>query len=82
MVTAEAQVYQDQYRDLLAEGLAQDLDVNIRNDKRPLLIACALYDGIGMVRRTWTGKKIAQQTYIQSLFEVVDAAALMMDSLS
>jgi hypothetical protein len=65
-------MYQDQYRQLLTDGIAQDMDVNSKNDLRPGLIACMLFDGNSMAVRKWTGKKTIQKEYVESLLAVVD----------
>ena len=72
VLTAECQMYQDQYRLLLAEGIAQELNVNVQNNLRPMLIACALFDGNAMAARQWLGRKMNKKAYIASLLKVVD----------
>ena len=72
VLTAECQMYQDQYRQLLTDGIAQDMDVNSKNDLRPGLIACMLFDGNSMAVRKWTGKKTIQKEYVESLLAVID----------
>ena len=72
VLTAECQMYQDQFRQLLTDGIAQDMDVNPQNDIRPGLIACMLFDGNTMAVRKWTGKKTIQKEYIESLLAVID----------
>jgi len=72
VLTAECQMYQDQYRQLLTDGIAQDMDVNSKNDLRPGLIACMLFDGNSMAARKWIGKKTIKKEYVESLLAVID----------
>ena len=78
VLTSECQIYQDQYRKLLAEGIAQDMNVNAQNDIRPMLIACTLFDGNSMAARQWIGKPINKKGYISSLVKVVDETEKML----
>lgn len=72
VLTAECQMYQDQYRHLLTDGIAQDMNVNSKNDLRPGLIACMLFDGNSMAARKWIGKKTIKKEYVESLLAVID----------
>ena len=81
VLTAECQAYQDQYRNLLAEGIAQDLNVNSKNNIQPMLLACTLFDGNSVTARQWVGKKFNKKAYIESLLRVVDETKLLFDQL-
>lgn len=81
VLTAECQMYQDQYRLLLAEGIAQELNVNAQNNLRPMLIACALFDGNAMAARQWVGRKMNKKAYIASLLKVVDETKALFDEV-
>lgn len=81
VLTAECQAYQDQYRTLLAEGIAQDLNVNSKNNIQPMLLACTLFDGNSVTARQWVGKKFNKKAYIESLLRVVDETKLLFDQL-
>ena len=81
VLTAECQMYQDQYRLLLADGIAQELNVNAKNNIHPMLIACMLFDGNAMAARQWIGKKINKKAYIDSLLKIVDETKAFFDSV-
>ena len=81
VLTAECQMYQDQYRLLLADGIAQELNVNAKNNIRPMLIACMLFDGNAMAARQWIGKKMNKKAYIDSLLKIVDESKVLFDGL-
>jgi len=81
VLTAECQMYQDQYRLLLADGIAQELNVNAKNNIRPMLIACMLFDGNAMAARQWIGKKMNKKAYIDSLLKIVDESKALFDGL-
>ncbi len=81
VLTAECQSYQDQYRTLLAEGIAQDLNVNSKNNIQPMLLACTLFDGNSVTARQWVGKKFNKKAYMESLLRVVDETKLLFDQL-
>ena len=72
-------MYQDQYRLLLADGIAQELNVNAKNNIHPMLIACMLFDGNAMAARQWIGKKIKKKAYIDSLLKIVDETKAFFD---
>ena len=81
VLTAECQMYQDRYRLLLAEGIAQELNVNPKNNIQPMLLACTLFDGHAMVARQWVGKKMNKKAYIASLLKVVDETKALFDKV-
>ena len=81
VLTAECQMYQDQYRLLLADGIAQELNVNAKNNIHPMLIACMLFDGNAMAARQWIGKKMNKKAYIDSLLKIVDESKALFDGL-
>ena len=81
VLTAECQMYQDQYRLLLADGIAQELNVNAKNNIHRMLIACMLFDGNAMAARQWIGKKINKKAYTDSLLKIVDETQAFFDRM-
>ena len=71
-VTPEGQEAIYQLKEILADGIAEDLGVNRATELRPILIACALTSGNAHVAQSWAGKRMKKKDYVASLLEVVD----------
>ena len=71
-VTPEGQQAIFETKEILADGIAEDLGVSRESDLRPTLIACALTAGNAHVAQSWAGKRMKKKEYVASLLEVVD----------
>ncbi len=72
VTTSEAQEAIYQIRELLAEGIAEDLGVNRTFDLRPTLIACMVLGANAHVAQSWRGRRFDRGAFVASLLEVVD----------
>lgn len=70
-------IYWDRYQELLAEGLAEDMNVDVATDLRPMLIACMLWGGNQKIARSWVNKRLDMERLVASLLEVVDFAEVL-----
>lgn len=77
-ITSEAQQAFYRYRELLAEGIADDMGVDPHSDLRPMLIACMLFTGNMHTAQSWLGKRVDRIAYVTSLLSVVDTARAML----
>lgn len=65
--------YWDRYQIVLAQGIAEDMGVDIATDMRPILIACMLWGGNHQAHVAWTkaGRRDGD-SYVAALLRVVD----------
>ena len=80
ITTPEGQEAIHQIRELLAQGIADDLGVNRTFDLRPTLIACMAVGGNTHVAQSWRGKRFVREAFVASLLEVVDLGEEMLRS--
>ena len=78
-ITADARQALFRVRELLAQGIAEDMAVDMTNDLRPTLIACMLFGGIIHVSESWHGKRFNKGKYLASLLDVFDTAQVMLN---
>jgi AcrR family transcriptional regulator len=71
-VTPEGQGAIFEIKEILADGIAEDLGVSRETDLRPTLIACALTAANAHVAQSWAGKRMKRNKCIASLLEVVE----------
>jgi len=69
--------YWDQFQQILAEGLAGDMGLDVGSDLRPTLFACMLWGGNQKVALGWIGKRWDRELVVASLVEVVDSVELL-----
>ncbi len=81
ILTAEAQDALTRYREIIAEGIAEDMQVDANTDLRPMLIACMLFGANVHVAESWRKKRFNEDAYVASLLEVVDTAQDMLSHL-
>ncbi len=81
VLTPEAQDALSRYREIIAEGIAEDMGVDASSDIRPLLIACMLFSGNSHVAEGWRKRRFDEEAYVASLLEVVDAGQEMLGHL-
>lgn len=81
ILTAEAQDALTRYREIIAEGIAEDMNVDANADLRPMLVACMLFGANVHIAETWRKKRFNEEAYIASLLEVVDTAQDMLGHL-
>ena len=74
VITPQAQAAVNRGKELLANGIAEDMGVNPALDIRPVLIACMLMEGNAHVGQFWAGKRFKKTEFVASLVEVVDVA--------
>ena len=77
-ITAEARQALFRVRELIAEGIAEDMAVDNTRDLRPTLIACMVFGGILHISESWNGKRFNKDKYLASLLEVFDTAQAML----
>jgi AcrR family transcriptional regulator len=65
--------YWDRYQVVLAQGIAEDVGVDVATDMRPILIACMLWGGNHQAHVTWlkSGRRDGD-SYVAALLRVVD----------
>ena len=80
VTTPEGQEAIHQIRELLAQGIAEDLGINRSFDLRPTLIACMVVAGNTHVAQSWRGKRFVREAFVASLLEVVDLGEEMLRS--
>lgn len=68
-----------EYEKTLAEGIAEDMNVSVSNDRRPMLIACMLWGGNRQVVREWVADP--QGGLETSVVAVVDEVSRMVGHL-
>ena len=78
-ITADARQALFRVRELLAQGIAEDMAVDKTNDLRPTLIACMVFGGILHVSESWHGKRFNKDKYLASLLDVFDTAQAMLN---
>jgi AcrR family transcriptional regulator len=78
-ITAEARQALFRIRELIAEGIAEDMAVDNTRDLRPTLFACMVFSGILHVSQSWYGKRFNKDKYLASLLEVFDTAQAMLN---
>ncbi len=81
ILTPEAQDALSRYREIIAEGIAEDMAVDAGSDIRPMLIACMLFAGNSHVADSWRKRRFDEKAYVASLLEVVDSAEEMLAHL-
>ncbi|MEM9621518.1 MAG: TetR/AcrR family transcriptional regulator [Pseudomonadota bacterium] len=81
ILTPEAQDALSRYREIIAEGIAEDMGVDPNADIRPMLIACMLFGANVHVAETWRKRRFNEEAYIASLLEVVTTAEEMLAHL-
>ena len=63
----------DRYQAVLAQGIAEDLGVDVATDLRPTLIACMLWGGNHQAHVAWTKSGSRDgDSYVAALLRVVD----------
>lgn len=77
-ITGDAQQALYRVRELIAEGIAEDMNVDSAKDLRPTLIACMLFSGVQHVAQGWSGKRFNKKKYVASLLAVIDTAQEML----
>ena len=77
-ITGDAQQALYRVRELIAEGIAEDLNVDSTQDLRPTLIACMVFSGVQHVAQGCSGKRFNKKKYIASLLAVIDTAQEML----
>jgi AcrR family transcriptional regulator len=80
VITSEGQDAIHRVKDLLAEGIAEDMGVNRSIDLRPTLVACMLTAGNAHVAQSWAGKRFVRDQFVASLLEVVDLTGDMLSA--
>lgn len=78
-ITAEAQQALYRIRELIAEGIAEDMAVDRTQDVRPTLIACMVFGGLQHVAQHWNGKRFNKAKYVASMLDVIDTAQEMLN---
>jgi AcrR family transcriptional regulator len=78
VITPQGQEAMFRTKELLADGLAQDLGVDRDSDLRPTLIACMLTAGNAHVAQGWAGQRFNKAKFVASLLGVVDTAEAML----
>jgi AcrR family transcriptional regulator len=73
-------VYWDRYQELLAEGLAEDMNVDVATDLRPMLVACMLWGGNQKIARSSVNKRLDMERLVALLLEVVDNVEVFIQS--
>lgn len=73
--------YWDHYQQILAEGLAEDMDLDMSRDMRPMLIACMLWGANQKTAMSWTGKRWQEEKVVASILSVVDTVELLFHDL-
>lgn len=65
--------YWDRYQVVLAQGIAEDMGVDVATDMRPMLIACMLWGGNHQAHVAWmkAGRRDGD-SYVAALLQVVD----------
>jgi hypothetical protein len=66
-------------RELIAEGIAEDMAVDRTSDLRPTLIACMVFGGLQQVSQSWNGKRFNKDKYVASMLDVIDTAQEMLN---
>lgn len=74
VITPQGQEAVHRMKELLANGIAEDMGVNPALDIRPVLIACMLMAGNAHIAQSWAGKRFNKTEFVASLVEVVDVA--------
>lgn len=74
VITPQGQEAVHRMKELLANGIAEDMGVNPALNIRPVLIACMLTAGNAHIAQSWAGKRFKKTEFVASLVEVVDVA--------
>ena len=78
VITAAGQEAVHRTKELLADAIAEDIDVSRATDLRPTLIACTLIAGNAHVAQSWAGKRLKKEQFVASLLDVVDVTKKML----
>ena len=78
VITPQGQDAIHRIKELLADGIAEDMGVNRSLDIRPTLISCMLNAGNAQIAQSWAGRRFKRAEFIESLLEVVDVAEEML----
>jgi len=78
VITAAGQEAVHRTKELLADAIAEDMNVSRVTDLRPTLIACTLVAGNAHVAQSWAGKRLNKEQFVASLLEVVDVSKEML----
>jgi len=74
--------YWDRYQQILAEGLAEDMGLDVTSDLRPTLFACMLWGGNQKVALGWANERWDKEKVVASLLEVVDTVEVLIEGAS
>jgi AcrR family transcriptional regulator len=74
VITPQGQEAVHRMKELLANGIAEDMGVIPALNIRPVLIACMLTAGNAHIAQSWAGKRFKKTEFVASLVEVVDVA--------
>ena len=77
-ITGDAQQALFRVRELIAEGIAEDMNVDPAQDLRPTMIACMVFSSVQHVAQSWSGKRFNKKKYVASLLAVIDTAQDML----